>query len=352
MKKIFSILFCLSIFLTTPVMAAAWKPETPEGYTPITWVKGNGIASFTKAPDGNGYLDFLTVINLATNQIKLVSSSTPKTDWGAAKAPFDWAVSSLLDMIKPDAVHNWAFARTEVEKIKTANPNIKFLWNAPFFNLTVTTTDLSLSLKSTDNDGVYVTSGSRPDKDMAQARKMLIIDNKTGIAKIGDFDAKTFITDGDQAVEGFSALENNKGSDPSVARLFIGVKPGGKELVIYCSQGARPGEAREALAAAGVPVENMLQADGGTSATCAYNLPGQYFVEPGRTLPHLMGAETIVLRGKVNTDILNVRSAPNTKGSITQKLKKGDPIVAYENKNGWYRISGTEWVFATYVKAY
>ncbi|MFA6105750.1 MAG: SH3 domain-containing protein [Patescibacteria group bacterium] len=376
MKKLLLFVSFLVTFMavqTGSAKAATWKATTPEGYTPITWAGARGISTFMKAPEGNGHLDFLTVIYLPYNQIKFIASSTPKTDWGLGKPPFNptVAASETTTEVQTDFVevtstpeiaasspatstaeiHDWAFAKLQVERAKAANKNAKFIWNVPFFNVEIPVTDLSMSLKSSDTSGTYVTSGSRPDSDIAQLRQMLIINNAAGTSTISSFDENLFINDGDQAVEGFDASITPKGSDSEVARLFIGVKPGGKELIIYCSKGASPSEAREALLAAGVPVENQLQADGGGSATCAYNLTGQYFVEPGRTLPHLMGAFPIVSRGSVTEKGLNVRNAPNTKGKVLKKLNYKEPVIVYESKNGWLRISeNNEWVFAKYIK--
>lgn len=347
MRNFFSI-FVIALFLIVlPVQAATktpatWKPATPEGYTQISWVKAKGIASFIKAPSGSGYTDYLTLIYLPYNQIKFVVSSTPRVDWGPGKGPFD-----------SELVRDWAFPKMAIEQTKKANPNLQFMWNVPFFNSTLVTTDLSLALKSEDASGTYITSGSRPDADANQARRMLIINNTTGVAQVTDFDEAVFIStsSGDQAVEGFAPSVTSKGTDSGTERLFLGVKPGGKELVIYCSKGASPQEASAALVAAGVSVENQLQADGGSSATCAYNLPGQYFVEPGRMLPHLMGAFTVLYRAKITTDGLNVRGGAGTKYKSVNKLKSGTVITVYEEKTGWVRISDqNEWVFAQYIK--
>lgn len=344
MKKTFFLTICAGafIFFTNIANAAPiWKPTTPDGYKQIDWVKGRGIATFMKAPSGNGYLDFLTVIYLPYNQVKLVSSSTPKQDWGPGKPPFD-ATSS---------VHDWAFTKMMTEETKVANPDMKFFWNMPYFNVEIPVTDLSLSLKSEDETGAYITSGSRPDPDLATARRMLIVNNSAGTSSIREFDENAFMTEGEQAVEGFDPTVTPKGSDPGTSRLFVGVKPNGKELVVYCSQGATPSEASEALANAGVPVENQMQVDGGTSATCAYNLPGQYFVEPGRTLPHLMGAIPLIARGTVTQKTLNVRNGPGTKYKITRTLISKEPVMVFESKNGWFRISkNNEWVLGSYIK--
>lgn len=336
---------------------AVWKPVTPDGYKSITWASARGVATFMKAPAANGYLDYLTFVYLPYNQVKFVASSTPKLDWGAPRTPFDIfgelnlsLVSTSTTTTASTTIRDWAFAKMMVENIKDDNPGIKFFWNVPFFNVEIPVTNLSMGLKSEDKNGRYITSGSRPDFDMIQPRRMLIVDNLSGTSSIRNFDGEAFINEGDQAVEGFDPTIAVKGAG-SDARLFLGVKPGGKELVIYCSQGATPMEASAALVLAGVPIENQLQADGGSSATCAYNLPGQYFVEPGRTLPHLMGAQPIVGRGIVTQKSLNVRSGPGAKNKIIKKLDLKTPVIIYESKSGWLRISSNnDWVQASYVK--
>lgn len=340
----FLILLSAQVHAATVKAAATWKPTAPDGYTLISWVKAKGVATFMKTPSGNGYIDYLTEIYLPYNQVKFAVSSTPRVDWGPGKSPFD----SELD------VHNWAFPKMVVEAAKANNPNMQFMWNVPYFNTTLLTTDLSLALRSADSSSTYITSGSRPDSDVSQDRRMLIINNAAGTGQISTFDDQIFIntSTGDQAVEGFSPLVTYKGADEGTARLFLGMKPNGKELVIYCSQGASPQEASDALSAAGVPVDSQIQADGGNSATCAYNLPGQYFVEPGRMLPHLMGAFTILYRGKVTTEGVNVRTGPSTKNVIVTKLKKGAPVIVFTEKNGWVKISdlNNEWVLASLIK--
>ena len=97
------------------------------------------------------------------------ASTTPQTAWGDAKSPFS-----------SKNANNWVFAKMATELAKTKNPDAQFIWNMPYFNVNGTSTDLSLGLKSTFATSTYITSGSRPDFDMAQARRMLIIDNKNG----------------------------------------------------------------------------------------------------------------------------------------------------------------------------
>lgn len=206
----------------------------------------------------------------------------PRQDWGSSVDPFT-----------ESRVRDWAFSKTVVETIKQARANrsMKFLWDMPFHNLAMTTTDFSLALKSPDSRGhIYVTSGSRPLGDMEQDRRMLIVDNKKAIGKILDFDEVVFMKQGDFGVEGFSPSTTPANTPPSTSRLMVGMKSDGKTLVIFCSRAASLDEASQALSAAGVLPDNQLEADGGLSTTCGYNLPGQYFVEPGRMLPELIAA--------------------------------------------------------------
>lgn len=325
--------------------APSWKATTPTGYTPITWVNGRGISSFIKAPSGNGYLDYLTVIYLPYVQINFFTSSTPQS-WGTAQPPFDQhdATSSL---------QNWAVSKFVAEGRKTMSPDVRFFWNAPFFNLTIDPTDTSLAVRSTNATGIYTSSGSRPAPDMEQPRRMLIINNAKGTAQITDFDDTLFAstTLGDQAVEGFSpTVGKSDGAGAATARLFIGIAPNNKELVVYCSRGASTQEASDALLAAGVPLESQMQADGGASATCGYNLPGQYFVEPGRMLPYLMGALPVVARAKTTITDLAVRTGPGTKYTVLRRLPKNTPVTILQEKSGWARIGEGQWVSSSYIK--
>ena len=378
MKKIVFSFFALFIFLVTSSVsqAATWKPATPEEYTPISWAKAPGIASFFKAPSGSGSLDFLTRINLSQNQIQfLAPTSTAPLDWGMPSSNFTNSVvvkestPSMTDVatdtpsttetntgdsiVNNSGFHNFAFARFVAEFGKSINSDAKFVWNAPFFNINLPTSDLSLALKTTIGGNPFISSGSRPDFDMANSRKMLLINNRTGKASIQDFDADIFVStaSGDQAFESFAPdVAKSDGGNGRTARLFIGVMPNKQEVVIYCSQSATIGEASQALSLAGVPVENQMEADGGGSASCGYNLPGQYFVEPNRTLPLMMGALTIIARGTPTTDGLNVRSGPSAKSAVVRKINKTELVHVFEEKTGWYRIGFGEWVSKTLIK--
>lgn len=368
MKKIIIILSTAMIMMSavsaeakTTKPTPEWKPTTPSGYTPITWAKARGVASFTKAATSNGHSDYLTMIYLPYNQVNFISSSTPPVSWGPAQPPFisttDVAVTTNTSspLVATDTIQDWAVSRMVAEQMKIDHPDMHFFWNVPFFNITASTTDLSLSLKSTNTSGTtYITSGSRPSIDMAEDRRMLIINNNTASGQISEFDETIFTSStlGDQAVEGFSPFTaKSDGVGVATARLFIGIKPEGKELVIYCSQSASTQEASDALLTAGVPIENQLQADGGHSAACAYNLPGQYFVEPGRTLPYLMGATPLLYRATATTKGTKVRNGPGTKFKVVGNLNKGNPLKIFQLKNGWVRISdGQEWILASSAK--
>jgi len=340
MKKFFFSL--LSLCLLSNVVA---MPQTtaatlnPPGYVELKWVGEPGITSFMRAPQYSGYIDYLTVISLSQNQIKLLSTTTPRIYEGPGIEPF-----------ADETTKNWLFPRDVAESIKTANPEAKFVWNAPFFNITMTSTVLSLGLKSSDQEGPYITSGGRPTPDMEENRRMLIIDNKLGTAKILDFDETIFVKEGDQAVEGFDPQGKPSNRDVQAARLYVGIRNNGTELVIYCSKSASSDEAITALKNAGVPVEEQIQLDGGLSATCGYNLPGQYFVEPGRALPHLMAAIPVKPKGTVTIEGLNVRTGPGYNNAAVRKLALGTNVTIFEEKSGWMRISETEWVSAQYVK--
>ncbi|MBI2038049.1 MAG: SH3 domain-containing protein [Candidatus Magasanikbacteria bacterium] len=381
MQKILIALFAIFAFLSSGVAASAatWKPVTPEGYAPITWAKATGIASFFKAPSGSGSLDFLTRIYLPQNQIQFIFSTTSESlDWGLANTtfvtnigieystpavvaptttddPFGNAQTSTPVVVPITPVvnpyHNFAFPRFVAEQGKRISADNKFVWNAPFFNVTLPTSDLSMGMKYTVGTTTIVSSGSRPDFDIASSRRMLLINNRTGRANIQEFDAEIFVgaASGDQAFESF-APDVGKSDGVGTARLFIGVMPNKQELVIYCSQSATVGEASRALSLAGVPLENQLQADGGGSASCGYNLPGQYFVEPNRTLPVMMGASTLLGRGNPTTDGLNVRSGPATKYSVVTKINKNITVRILEEKTGWYRIGDGQWVSKTLIK--
>lgn len=333
---------CISVGSYQAARAAStpvWKAIAPQGYTSIDWVGARGVQSFVKAPIGNGYSDYLTFIYLPYNEIKLFASTTPRVEFGTGTAP-----------LNDTSIRNWAFTRMAVEQAKGANPNAKFVWNAPYFNVTLPVTDLSLGLKSEDASSTYITSGSRPAIDIAQPRKMLIIENKTNTAVVSDFNEVEFVRNGDQAVEGFDPLVV-KSDGSTTPHVYLGTRANGKELVVYCSQSASAQEASDALTTAGVSLINQMQVDGGGSATCGYNLPGQYFVEPGRTLPHLMGAFSFLYKATVNTALLNVRSGPSTKNSTVRQLTRGALVTVYEEKNGWVRVSAhQEWVLGTLVK--
>ena len=352
MKKTCLSLLFLCLLSATPVLAAtksaaptkaAWKPQTPKGYTQITWAKAPGIVSFFKIPEDSGTLDYITRIYLPQNQIGfIVSTSTP----------IDLTLPASTST--PDInLHNLSFERLGAEKTKALNPAIKFLWDAPFFNMKPLFSDLSMATKYTVGATTTISGGSRSVPDMSLARRMLLINNKTGTASIKDFDLDIFTDNktSDQALEGFApTVYKSDNTSAAASRLFLGVSKDGRELIIYCSQLATTDEASNALVLAGIPLENQLQADGGGSASCGYNLPGQFFVEPTRNLPMMMGAETILARGVITAKTANLRNGPNSKNKIVGQLAKGAPIRIFEEKNGWCRISKNDWLLKSLIK--
>lgn len=368
-----TLLLLPSVSLAAAVKSITWKPVTPKEYAPITWAKAPGITSYFKAPSGNGALDFITRIYLPQNHINFIATSTLPLDWGVVDQNFgllEQFISNPQENIlpmgddevtarpiavptaAPQSFHNFAFTRFVAEAAKVTSA-AQFIWNAPFFNVNLGVSDLSLALKTKIGTSTLVSSGSRPSMDMSNPRRMLLINNATGRAAIKDFEAVEFVspTSSDQAIEGFApSVIKSDSPGGNAARLFLGVTPDGKELVIYCSQSATVNEASDALVAAGVPTDNQLEADGGGSASCGYNLPGQYFVEPARTLPLMMGASTILLRGTATTEGLNVRSGPGTKYGIVTKLKKGEPVTVFAEKTGFYRIGDGQWVSKSLIK--
>ena len=53
----------------------------------------------------------------------------------------------------------------------------------------------------------------------------------------------------------------------------------------------------------------------------------------------------------VTTAVLNVRTQPNTSGSIVRQIKQGEDWNVYEQRNGWYRLHDG-WVSGGYVTFY
>jgi len=372
MKKISLALLIIFLFSGTPVLAATkitssvkkvvstkkttakvvpvkkgWTPVAPEGFTPINWAKAPGIASFFQAPDEGGSIDYLTRIYLPQNQIGFVVSTSTPIDLTPSKSDLPVVSSDIEDF------HNFSFKRMGAEKAKAVTPGVKFLWDAPFFNMKSGYSDLSMALRYSVATSTLINRGSRSVPDMQLPRRMLIVNNQTGTAMIKDFDSAAFVDskNGDQAIEGFSPdVAKSDSASGAAARLFMGVSNDGKELMVYCSQLASVEEASDVLIAAGATIDHQLEADGGGSAACGYNLPGQFFVEPKRSLPVMMGAETIIARGTIISKGTNVRSGPATKNPIVIKLDKGTAVRAYEEKSGWYRIGEGQWILKSLMK--
>lgn len=363
MKKLYLGLLIIFILSVTPALAATktvapkskapWKPLAPTGYTPITWAKAPGIASFFKAQDNGGAIDFVTRIYLPQNQIGFIVSTTTPLNLSLTSPDISSTTTTAFEQISNLSTSpNLSFPRFGAEATKAINPAVKFLWNAPFFNMKPTFSDLSMAVKYSLATSTVISSGARSVPDMAQERRMLIINNQTAQATIDTFDSDKFIDvkNGDQALEGFAPTVAKSDGSSGASRLFLGVTDNNQELVVYCSQLATVAEASQALTEAGISPDHQLQADGGGSASCGYNLPGQFFVEPTRTLPLLMGAETILMRGTITTKDTNVRTGPATKNPIKLKLPKGLTVKVFEEKNGWYRIGPNEWVIKSLIK--
>ena len=365
MKKIYLGLLIVFALSATPALAAkqsaassakaAWKPQTPTGFTPIAWVSAPGIASFFKPPADNGAIDFLTRIYLPQNQINFIVSTSSPIDLSLANLNSTSSQNIGLSTTTVDikAFHNLSFKRLGAETSKAIDPSIKFLWDASFFNMKPVFTDLSMAVKYSVGATTTISSGSRSISDMAEQRRMLTINNQTGKAVVGDFDPTVFTDtkNSDQALEGFSpTVAKTDSGGGAAARLFLGVSNDGQELTVYCSHLATVKEASDSLTAAGVSPDHQLEADGGGSTSCGYNLPGQFFIEPIRSLPLLMGAKTILARGKVTTKTINVRSGPSTKSPIIAKLLKDTAVRAFEESNGWYRIDDGKWILKSLIK--
>ena len=243
---------------------------------------------------------------------------------------------------------NLSFERLGAETAKKLSPDVKFIWDAPFFNMKPLSSDLSMALKYSVATSTTITSGSRSVPDMAEERRMLIINNQSGKAEISNFNSANFIDNniGDQAIEGFSpTVAKADSSSSAAARLFLGVSDNGQELVVYCSNQATIKEAGDSLAAAGILSERQLELDGGGSAACGYNLPGQFFVEPRRSLPLLMGgSDCCSARSRYDrhfkcsraVQALKIRLLPNfPRGRSSRLLKKKTAGLESARGNGF-----------------
>ena len=245
MKKLFLCLIVACALSAVPALAAsktaapaakpAWQPLPPDGYTSITWAKAPGIASFFKAPDDSGAIDFVTRIYLPQNQINFIlSTSAPIVlDPAVRVTVSDSEVSASSPTPKANVKSadigdypNMSFPRFGAEATKALTPSVKFLWDAPFFNMKPQYSDLSMATKYLAKTTTVISRGSRSIPDMAQPRRMLIVDNKTGKAIIGDFDSAIFTDSksGDLALEGFSpAVAKSDSAGGAASRLFLGV---------------------------------------------------------------------------------------------------------------------------------
>jgi len=139
----------------TTTKIAPWKAAAPKGYEQIDWAKARGIASFAKAPENNGHVDYLTFIYLPYNEIKIITTNTPRVEFGEARPPFgenkinfenfdgynteeyndaptlistttiNTNTSTIADTTT--IIKNWAFTKFAVEKSKKNNPDMKIM---------------------------------------------------------------------------------------------------------------------------------------------------------------------------------------------------------------------------------
>lgn len=59
----------------------------------------------------------------------------------------------------------------------------------------------------------------------------------------------------------------------------------------------------------------------------------------------------VLFTGKVNADVLTMRSGPGREYAKVGQLKNGSTVDIYEESDGWYRVSSAKkWVSADYVK--
>jgi len=60
--------------------------------------------------------------------------------------------------------------------------------------------------------------------------------------------------------------------------------------------------------------------------------------------------QTLPYSAKVTVANLNVRSGAGSSFAVMRKLALGEVVQVHEEKNGWLRISPSEWVMGTYVE--
>lgn len=70
----------------------------------------------------------------------------------------------------------------------------------------------------------------------------------------------------------------------------------------------------------------------------------QKYAQPNDAVP-----QTELTKAKVNIDLLNVRSGPNTTFNIVAKLKRDTPVNIYEKQGNWARIGLGQWLATDYL---
>jgi hypothetical protein len=75
-------------------------------------------------------------------------------------------------------------------------------------------------------------------------------------------------------------------------------------------------------------------------------------VEKLNELKNVGAASKPPLKGATMPEVLRVRDASSTAGSILRTLNKGSIVEIYFEMNGWYKISknANEWVAKDFVK--
>lgn len=252
-------------------LASTWNPDPPTGFEELPNLREKGLRVYW-AP--STYPDYLAYINLREVRLASVLFEDKPQAKGQSPVPFN-EFSSLL------------FPRGSVNDAERKVANGIFFFNTAFNNgdQKVDPTEISFSLKS----GSVRTGGTRPMINDGQQKFMLVIHNDLSVAKVVPSDVAILRGDaGDQIVEGLGPLEVPPGTPQYAARVMVGVRPGGTEVVIYCSASASHDDAKLVLDAASVPADARVQLDGGSSATCGKR--GIYFPYSPRRLPAFMVA--------------------------------------------------------------
>jgi len=110
------------------------QPATPPFHGRVP-----GVASFFKPPADSGAIDYLTRINLRQNLINFIVSpdAAPVVKTPTAPDATTGEIAAYPDL---------SFKRLGAEASKAIDPAIKFIWDAPFFNMGAVMSDLSMAV--------------------------------------------------------------------------------------------------------------------------------------------------------------------------------------------------------------